>query len=65
MLLIAARHVFSHGEKAMYMTVAIMLLQWHFIGRIDDIMTLITTTIQQNLCLPSCLQLKMRKSKNI
>jgi len=48
MLLIAARHVFSHREEVMYMILAVMSLQWHFIGRIDDIMCLITTTVQQN-----------------
>jgi len=65
MLLIAARHVFSNREKAMYMILAVMSLQWHFIGRIDDILSLVTTTIQVNLRHPFCLQLKMRKSKNI
>ena len=40
MLLIAARHVFSNREKAMYMILAVMSLQWHFIGRIDNIMCL-------------------------
>ena len=65
MLLIAARHVFSHREEVMYMILAVMTLQWHFIGRIDDIMCLITTTVQRNLRNPFCLQLKMRKSKNI
>lgn len=65
MLLIAARHVFSRREEVMYMILAVMSLQWHFIGRIDDIMCLITTTVQQNPRHPFCLQLKMRKSKNI
>ncbi len=65
MLLIAARHVFSHREKAIYKILAVLLLQWHFIGRIDNIMSLVMTTIQPNLRHPSCLQLKMRKSKNI
>jgi preprotein translocase subunit Sss1 len=65
MLLIAARHVFSHREKAMYTILAIMSFQWHFIGQIDNIMSLVTTTIQLNLRHPSCLQLKMRKSRNI
>jgi len=65
MLLIAARRVFSHREKAMYTILAILSLQWHFIGRIDDMMSLIMKTIQPNLRHPSCLQLKMRKSKNI
>jgi hypothetical protein len=63
MLLLAAQLVFSQREKAMYMILAIMTLQWHFIGPIDDIMCLVTTTIQQNLCHPFCLQLKMCKSK--
>ena len=49
----------------MYMILAVMSLQWHFIGRIDDIISLVTTTIQHNLRHPFCLQLKMRKSKNI
>ena len=65
MLLIAARHVFSNREKAMYTILAVMSLQWHFIGRIDDILSLVRTTIQVNLRHPFCLQLKMRKSKNI
>ena len=47
MLLIAARHVFSHCKKAMYTILAILSLQWHFIGRIDDIMSLVKATIQQ------------------
>ena len=64
-LLIAAWHVFSRHEEVMYMILAVMSLQWHFIGRIDDIMCLITTTVQQNPRHPFCLQLKMRKSKNI
>jgi hypothetical protein len=64
-LLIAARHVFSHHKKAIYTILAILLLQWHFIGRINNIMSLVTTTIQPNLRHPSCLQLKMRESKNI
>jgi hypothetical protein len=49
----------------MYMILAVMMLQWHFIGRIDNIMCLATTTIQQNLSHPICLQLKMCKSKSI
>jgi hypothetical protein len=49
----------------MYMLLAVMMLQWHFIGRIDDTMCLATTTIQQNLRHPFCLQLKMCKPKNI
>jgi len=61
MLLIAAPHVFSQRKKEMYMILAVMSLQWHFIGRIDDIISLITTTIQHNLRHPFCLQLKMRK----
>ncbi len=36
-----------------------------FYRPIDNIMSLVTTTIQPNLCHPSCLQLKMRKSKYI
>jgi hypothetical protein len=65
MLLLAARLVFSQQEKAMYMILAVMMLQWHFIGRINDIMCLVTTTIQQNLHHPFCLQLKICMSKNI
>jgi hypothetical protein len=49
----------------MYMILAVMMLQWHFIGRIDDIKCLVTTTIQQNLRHLFCLQLKICKSKNI
>ncbi len=65
MLLLAAWLVFSQREKLMYMIVAVMMLQWHFIGRIDNIMCLPTTTIQQNLRHPFCLQLKRCKLKNI
>ena len=65
MLLVAARLVYSHREKTVCLLVAVMTLQWHLIGRIDDVMELATTTIQRNLRHPSCLQLKMRKSKNI
>jgi hypothetical protein len=65
MLLLAARLVFPQREKLMYMIVAVMMLQWHFIDQINDIMCLATTTIQQNLHHPFCLQLKMCKSKNI
>ncbi len=65
MLLLAAPLVFSQQEKSMYMILAVMMLQWHFIGQIDDIMCLATMTIQQNLRHPFCLQLKMCKSKNI
>ncbi len=49
----------------MYMIVAVMMLQWHFIGQINNIMCLAMTTIQQNLHHPFCLQLKMCKSKHI
>ena len=65
MLLIAARQVFSQREKIVHLMLAVMTLQWHLIGRIDDVMELVTTTIQKNLRHPFCLQLKMRKSKNI
>ena len=65
MLLIAARQVFSNREKTVYLLLAVMTLQWHLIGRIDDVMELVTTTIQKSLPHPFCLQLKMRKSKNI
>jgi hypothetical protein len=65
MLLLAARLVFSQCKKAMYMILAVMMLQWHFIGRINNIMCLAITTIQQNLRHPFCLQLKMCKLENI
>jgi hypothetical protein len=65
MLLIAAWLVFSHCKKAMYMILVVMLLQWHLIGHIDNIICMVTTTIQQNLHCPSYLQLKMCKWKNI
>jgi hypothetical protein len=57
MLLLAAQLVFSQCEKAMYMILAVMTLLWHFIGQIDNIMCLVTTTIQQNLCHPFSLSL--------
>ncbi len=47
MLLLAAQLVFSQLEKAMYMILAVMMLQWYFIGRIDDIMCLVTTTFSR------------------
>jgi hypothetical protein len=63
MLLLAAHLVFSQREKSMYMILAVMMLQWHFISQINNIMCLVTTTIQQILRHPFCLQLKMCKSK--
>ncbi len=42
----------------MYMILAVMMLQWHFIGQINNIMCLATTTIQQKLHHLFCLQLK-------
>jgi hypothetical protein len=65
MLLLAVRLVFSHCKKAMYMILAVITLQCHFIGQINNIVCLATTSIQQNLLYLFCLQLKMRKSKNI
>jgi hypothetical protein len=65
MLLLAACLVFSQWEKSIYMILAVMTLHWHFVGQINDIMCLATTTIQQNLSHPFCLQLKSSKSKNI
>jgi hypothetical protein len=65
MLLLAAQLVFSQREKLMYMILAVITLQWHFIGQMDDIMCLAATSMQQNLRHPFCLQLKMCKSKNI
>jgi hypothetical protein len=56
---------FSHRKKGMYMILAVMTLQWRFICQTNNIMCLAMTTIQQNLCHLFCLQLKMRKSKNI
>ncbi len=63
MLLLAAWLVFPHHKKAMYMILAVMMLQWHFIDQINDILCLATTTIEQNIHHPFCLQLKMCKSK--
>ena len=37
MLLVAARLVYSHREKTVSLLVAVTTLQWHFIGRIDDV----------------------------
>jgi hypothetical protein len=65
MLLVAARMVFARKEETMALVGAVMTLQWHFIGRIDDIMSLVTTTVEANFQHVGCLQLKMRKSKNI
>jgi hypothetical protein len=65
MLLLAARLVFSQQEKLMDMMHAVITCQRHFIGPINNIMCLATTTIQQNLHHPFCLYLKMCKSKNI
>jgi hypothetical protein len=64
-LLVAARTIFCTRPEVMTLMLAVMTLQWHFIGRIDDIMNLYTTTVFPNLRHPGCLQVKMRKSKNI
>jgi hypothetical protein len=64
MLLLAVQLLFSHRKKAMYMILAVMMLQWHFIGQIDNIMCLAMRTIQQNLRHPFCLQLKNGQVKN-
>jgi hypothetical protein len=64
-LLVAARTVFCTRPEVMTLVLAVMTLQWHFIGRIDDIMNLYTTTVSPNFRHPGLLQVKMRKSKNI
>jgi len=64
-LLVAARTIFCTRPEVMTLMLAVMTLQWHFIGRIDDIMNLYTSTVFPNLRHPGCLQVKMRKSKNI
>jgi hypothetical protein len=45
MLLLATWLVFFQREKSMYMTLAVMTLQWQFIGQIHNIMCLATTSI--------------------
>ena len=44
---------------------ALLTLQWHFIGRIDDCMQLATTTVLYNYSTPFTLYIKMVYSKNI
>jgi hypothetical protein len=44
-VLTATREVFSNRPDAMIRLLAILTLQWHFIGRIDDCMQLATTTV--------------------
>ena len=64
-LLVAARTVFCTRPEHMTLVLAVMTMQWHFIGRIDDIMNLWTVTVSPNFRHPGLLQVKMRKSKNI
>lgn len=65
LLLVAAHTVFCTRPETMTLVLAVMTLQWHFIGQIDDIMSLYMTMVSTNLHHPDCLQVKMRKSKNI
>ena len=58
-VLTATREVFSNRPDAMIRLLAILTLQWHFIGRIDDCMQLATTTVLYNYCAPYTLHLKM------
>jgi hypothetical protein len=65
LLLVTARTAFCTHPETMTLVLAVMTLQWHFIGQIDDIMSLYTTMVSTNLHHPGCLQVKMRKLKNI
>ena len=65
LLLIAARSIFCFCEEKMTFMLTVMMLQWHFVGRMDDIMNLTITMVTPSLHHDCYLQLKMRKSKNI
>ena len=52
-------------HDAQYIMLAVLMLQWQIIGRIDDVMQLATTTIQSNSMYPFTLQVKMCWSNNI
>lgn len=52
-------------DDVQYIMLAVLMLQWQIIGRIDDVMQLATTTIQSNSMYPFTLQVKMCWSKNI
>ena len=65
LLLVTARTAFCTHPETMTLVLTVMTLQWHFIGQIDDIMSLYTTMVSTNLHHPGCLQVKMRKLKNI
>ncbi len=64
-VLTAVREVFSNRPDTMIRLLAILTLQWHFIGRIDDCIQLATTTVLYNYGAPFTLHLKMVWSKNI
>jgi hypothetical protein len=62
MLLLAVWLLFSQWEKLMYMILAVMMLQRHFISRINNIMCLAMTTIQQTPpVLPSTENVQVQK----
>ena len=65
-LLVATRCVFlPDREPAMLRLLAILTVQWHLMGRIDDIMKLAISTIVFNSCNPFTLHIKMCWLKNI
>ena len=52
-------------EPAMLRLLAVLTVQWHLMGRIDDIMKLAISTFIFNSCHPFTLHIKMCWSKNI
>ena len=59
--LIAAHQTLSAETK--HLMLAVLTLQWQFIGRIDDMMKLATSTIVKHMQYPFALSLKMCWSK--
>lgn len=66
-VLTATRQFFSSRgrEDAMIILLTILTIQWQFIGRIDDMMRLATSTVLFNSDNPFTLYIKMCWSKNI
>jgi hypothetical protein len=53
------------SHNVMLLILAVLMLQWQIIGRIDDVMQLATSTILKNARYPFTLHIKMCWSKNI
>ncbi|KAL3772556.1 hypothetical protein ACHAWU_006754 [Discostella pseudostelligera] len=66
-VLAATREFYSsrHREEVMILLLTILTIQWQFIGRIDDMMRLATSTVLFNSDHPFTLYIKMCWSKNI